>query len=66
MSNYGVNMYKSAIDLSKANADLQYFVTELFRNLIQIGNEIFLVCSAWFLIDNNVVNKLRDYIKFFI
>lgn len=44
------------INLYIANKDITYFVLRIFRNLGQIGNDIFVVCSAWFLLDSKQVN----------
>lgn len=48
--------YASAIDLNVASTDIQLFIIRLLHNLGQIGNDIFLVCSSWFLLESRKVN----------
>lgn len=47
----------SSINLNIATKDIQYFIISLIHNMGQIGNDIFLVCSSWFLIESEKVNK---------
>jgi len=54
-----VNAFNSAIQLGKATDNLQYLICEFIRNLGQIGNNIFIVCSAWFLIESTKVNTTK-------
>lgn len=51
-----VTVFNSAIDLGLAPINIQYFIIGLFHNMGQIGNDIFLVCSAWFLVDSKRTN----------
>lgn len=37
--------------------NLQFFVLAIFRQFGPLGNAIFFICSAWFLLDSNKVNK---------
>jgi len=46
----------SAINLNRVSAEPQRFFILLFYNMGQIGNDIFLVCSAWFLVDKDSVS----------
>ena len=54
-----VNTFESAIQLGMATDNLQYLICEFIRNLGQIGNNIFIVCSAWFLLDSTKVNTSK-------
>ena len=44
---------------SLVTKDIQQFILSCFRYFGCIGNEIFWVCSAWFLVDNSKVNKKK-------
>ena len=57
-------MIRSAINLGTATTNVQYFVIGLIHNMGQIGNDIFIVCSAWFLLDSNAtkVKKIASMI----
>ncbi|MGN1159537.1 MAG: acyltransferase family protein [Lachnospiraceae bacterium] len=46
----------SVINLELATADVQYLIARLLRCFGQIGNDIFIVCSAWFLTDSKSAN----------
>ncbi len=54
-----VNAFNSAIQLGKATDNLQYLICEFIRNLGQIGNNIFIICSVWFLLDSTKVNTKK-------
>ena len=66
----GLLLPESGIDIWKASDNVQNIVLVFFRNLGPIGNLIFIICSAWFLIDINKVksNKIAYIISdvFFI
>lgn len=49
-----------AIPLGQASTDIQYVIMVLMSNMGQVGNDIFLVCSAWFLLDSKTtrLNKI--------
>lgn len=49
------NDYLFMIDITKSTNNIQLFIVKLFRNMGQIGNAIFLICSAYFLLDSSVV-----------
>lgn len=49
-----VNTYNSAIDI-ELGCNIQIIIIQIMHNLGQIGNDIFLVCSCWFLLDDNSV-----------
>lgn len=44
--------YNSAINLSVATNNIQFIILGFVHNMGQIGNDIFLICSAWFLIES--------------
>jgi surface polysaccharide O-acyltransferase-like enzyme len=48
------------INLNEASMQFRYLVLNLFRCLGALGNDIFFICSAWFLVDMKKirVNKL--------
>ncbi len=48
-----------AININLANQNLQFFITTLFHNLGQIGNSIFIACSAYFLLDSTKTNAKK-------
>lgn len=47
------------LNLSIATTNLQQFVLVILRYSGALGNAIFFVCSAWFLLDSKKVNKKR-------
>lgn len=47
---------QGAINVNAATQNIQLFIASLFINLGQIGNAIFIICSAWFLIDSSNTN----------
>lgn len=51
---------KEIIDINCATTNVQYFIVALLHNLGQIGNVIFIISSAWFLVDSSKVkpNKI--------
>lgn len=56
MPNGGIGLYASGIDICSATTNVQLVIASFFNNLGQIGNAIFVICSAWFLLDNGKVN----------
>jgi len=50
-----VAVYSGAIDINTVTSNLQLILAGYMKNLGQIGNDIFLVCSAWFLVDSDKV-----------
>lgn len=56
--------YLFIVDMEKSTSDVQIFLHQLFRNMGQIGNAIFIICSSWFLIDDKAikVNKILHVI----
>lgn len=53
---YGDKELISFIDLSLATTNISQFILILFRNIGQIGNLIFVMCSAYFLLDKKKTN----------
>lgn len=53
------NMYSSAIDINQATADAQLFIVALLKNLGQLGNAVFIICSSWFLMESKKVNEVK-------
>lgn len=47
------------IDIWNASSDFQTVVLMLFKNLGQVGNIIFIVCSSWFLLDSRKSDKRK-------
>lgn len=47
------------LDISMATTNVQQFILALFRYSGVLGNTIFFCCSAWFLLDNDSVNKKK-------
>ena len=48
-----------SIDITKATTNLQYIILLIFRHFGGWGNALFFVCSAWFLLKSNTVNKKK-------
>ena len=46
-----IDKYNSAININ-LGTNFQVFIIQIMHNLGQIGNDIFLVCSCWFLLDS--------------
>lgn len=59
----GTNTYISyqeyVINLSHATTDLQQLVATMIRYIGRLGNTLFFVCSAWFLLDSKRINKRK-------
>lgn len=53
---YGDSTNISYINLNLATKNIEEFIFIIFRNLGQIGNIIFIMCSSYFLIDSKKVN----------
>lgn len=47
------------LDISMATTDVQLLILALLRYSGVMGNTIFFCCSAWFLLDNDSVNKKK-------
>lgn len=48
-----------AISISAATTDLSSFFAALLHNMGQIGNDIFIISSSWFLLASSTINKKR-------
>ncbi len=55
----GSKAYGDVFGIASATRDKNVFVAVLLRNLGQIGNDVFLICSAWFLIECNEVRSRK-------
>ncbi len=49
------------IDLSTATTNIQYFILTLFRYFGVLGNSVFFVCSAWFLLRSEKFEKKKCF-----
>ncbi len=49
------------IDLNAATPDLRYLIIAMLRYSGSLGNTIFFICSAWFLLDSRAANKKKIY-----
>lgn len=47
--------YVQFINLKMTTSDIKFFISALFICLGQWGNAVFIVCSAWFLLDSKKV-----------
>lgn len=45
------------LDISMATTNIQYLILAFFQYSGMLGNTIFFICSAWFLVDNDKVSK---------
>lgn len=49
------------MDLSYATTNTQFFILSLFRTFGALGNTIFFVCSAWFLLENDTMKPKKIF-----
>ena len=47
------------LDLFSATTNIQHFILIIFNHFGALGNTIFFVCSAWFLLDSSKYNKKK-------
>lgn len=47
------------VNLNLATTNIQYLILSMLRYSGPLGNAIFFVCSAWFLLDSNKTNKRK-------
>lgn len=47
------------LDLSTATTNLQQFILVLLRCTGMLGNAVFFICSAWFLLDGKTIDKKK-------
>ena len=47
------------IDLNGVTSNIQFLIISMMRYSGIIGNTVFFVCSAWFLLDNATVSKKK-------
>lgn len=48
------------INISAATSDIKILILAMLRYSGEIGNTIFFICSAWFLLDNDKFNKKKS------
>lgn len=53
------NNYDGYIDLNNVSNNINILVLAIFRNLGNIGNCIFIICSSYFLLNSKSVNKKK-------
>lgn len=58
-SNSYISSTDYIVNLSVATTNVQHLILALLRYSGMLGNTIFFVCSAWFLLDSNKVNKKK-------
>jgi len=51
-----------SINLTEATNNFQYLLLSMLRYCGGLGNTIFFICSAWFFLDNNAVNKKKIFV----
>lgn len=54
-----VGIQDYVVDLSMATTNIQYLILAILRSCGAIGNTIFFICSAWFLLDSSKANKKK-------
>lgn len=59
VSNDFVGSQEYIINISCATNNVQYLLLAIFRYFGPFGNIVFFICSAWFLLDSNTVNKRK-------
>ena len=50
------------LNLSTGSTDVQHIILSMMKYCGTLGNTIFFVCSAWFLLDSNKVNKRKIFL----
>lgn len=64
ISNYAGSPYSDyIIDVNHASLDLTIITLVNLRHFTVIGNSIFFICSAWFLLDSRTSNKKKWFLK---
>lgn len=48
-----------AVNIQMATKDIQLLIISMLRYCGTIGNTIFFICSAWFFLDNNRINRKK-------
>ncbi len=56
---WSIEIQEGLIDLNLASLDIQNMILVFFKYLGQIGNAIFIICSSYFLLDNNKINAKK-------
>ncbi|MCM1495826.1 MAG: acyltransferase [Bacteroides sp.] len=62
--NGDTTIHPGAIDINMVTSNINIIIASYIKNLGQIGNDIFLICSTWFLVDSKCVkvNKIADMV----
>ena len=56
-----ISFYGFGVDLTEATTNVQYLILSMLRYCGEFGNTIFFVCSAWFFLDNDRVDKKKIF-----
>lgn len=59
-----INYQNYVIDISKATTDIQTIVLLIIRHFGSLGNSLFFICSAWFLIESSQYKKNKWFHMF--
>lgn len=54
-------VHQSAVNLSASTTNVQYFLAGMIHNLGQIGNIVFVISSAWFLLESKRASKEKVF-----
>lgn len=57
--NTNIPYHDYVVNLRLATTNIQYLILSMLRYSGALGNTIFFVCSAWYLLDNNKINKRK-------
>ena len=58
-SNDYITMKDYILDISQSTTNIQHLILAFLRYSGALGNNIFFICSAWFLLDSSKVNKKK-------
>lgn len=59
---YGtINYYVGKLNLGLATTDISNLILVMMKYCGQVGNTIFIICSSWFLIDNNKIKGKKIF-----
>ena len=62
---FGLYSHEYFINFNVASADIRYIVLMLFSYLGMLGNTVFFVCSAWFLLNSSKYSKRKWFAMLF-
>ncbi len=63
--NDAISFSDYVVDLSVASTNMKYFLITLFYYFGKLGNTIFFICSAWFLLRSSKYNKRKWFFMLF-